>query len=64
VERAEQFLAGKTVTAQVAAEAAEIVAADIEAISDSRGSEEYRRDMVRVVSRRSIGELFGVGTAA
>ncbi|MFS2208283.1 FAD binding domain-containing protein [Variovorax sp. Varisp36] len=64
VERAEQFLAGKTVTAQVAAEAAEIVAADIEAISDSRGSEEYRRDMVRIVSRRSIGELFGVGAAA
>lgn len=64
VERAEQFLAGRTITAQVAVEAAEIVAADIEAISDSRGSEEYRRDMVRVVSRRTIGELFGVGTAA
>jgi len=44
----------------VAAEAADIVAADIEPISDSRGCAEFRRDMVRVACRRTIAELFGL----
>jgi carbon-monoxide dehydrogenase medium subunit len=35
-----------------------MVAADMAAISDTRGSEEYRRAMVRVVARRTIGQLF------
>jgi carbon-monoxide dehydrogenase medium subunit len=56
--RAEEYLRGKTVTPQVAAEAADMVAADMAAISDTRGSEEYRRAMVRVVARRTIGQLF------
>jgi len=60
VTRCEDFLAGKTVTPEIAAEAASIAAADINAISDLRGSEEYRRDMVRVVTRRTICELFGL----
>jgi carbon-monoxide dehydrogenase medium subunit len=58
--RAEEFLAGKLVTADVAAEAADLVAADIEPISDIRGSADYRRDMVRVVARRTIAAVFGV----
>ncbi|MDM0037078.1 xanthine dehydrogenase family protein subunit M [Variovorax sp. J22P271] len=58
VARAEAFLAGKAVTAEVAAEAAEIASTDIFAVSDSRGSEDYRRDMVRVVARRTIAQLF------
>lgn len=58
VARAEAFLAGRTVTAEVAAEAAGIASADILAVSDSRGSEDYRRDMVRVVARRTIAQLF------
>ncbi|WP_213956758.1 MULTISPECIES: xanthine dehydrogenase family protein subunit M [unclassified Variovorax] len=61
--RAEAFLAGKTVTTQVAADAADIVAAEISAISDARGSEEFRRDMVRVISRRTIADVFGLATA-
>ena len=60
VARAEAFLAGKDVTAEVAAEAADIASADILAVSDSRGSEAYRRDMVRVVARRTIARLFDV----
>lgn len=56
--RAEEFLRGKTVTLDVAEQAAEIAAAEIAAISDSRGCEEYRRDMVRVVARRTIAQLF------
>jgi len=63
VLRAEQFLEGRTVTADVAAEAANIVAADIEPLSDQRGSADYRRDMVRVVARRSIAALFGLAPA-
>ena len=60
VRRAEEFLAGKTVTLDVAHEAADRVAADIEPLSDSRGSAAYRRDMVRVVTRRTIADLFGL----
>lgn len=62
VARAEAFLAGKTVTPEVAAEAADIVAADILAMSDARGSEAFRRDMARVAARRTIAGLFGLAT--
>ncbi|AGW93210.1 MULTISPECIES: FAD binding domain-containing protein [Cupriavidus] len=62
LRRAEALLAGKAVTAELAEEAAAIVAADINAVSDMRGSESYRREMVRVVTRRTIAELFGVAS--
>ncbi len=58
--RAEAYLAGKTLTVDVAAEAADIVAADIEPVSDARGDAAFRRDMVRVVARRNIAGLFGL----
>ena len=61
--RAEAFLAGKTVTRAVAEEAADIVAADIEPISDLRGSDEYRREMVRISARRTLEQLFGLAAA-
>lgn len=60
VPRAENFLAGKTVTWDVAAEAADLVAAGIEPVSDNRGSADFRRDMVRVVAKRTIAELYGL----
>ncbi|MBP0631003.1 xanthine dehydrogenase family protein subunit M [Cupriavidus sp. AcVe19-1a] len=60
LRRAEALLAGKTVTSELAAEAAAIVAMDINAVSDMRGSDTYRREMVRVVARRTIAGLFGV----
>ncbi len=62
VRRAEEFLAGKTITLDVAREAADMVAADIGPLSDSRGASDYRRDMVRVVTRRTIADLFGLPT--
>lgn len=62
LRHAEALLTGKTVTAELAAEAAAIVAADINAVSDMRGSEAYRREMVRVVARRTIAGLFGVAS--
>ena len=58
--RAEQFLEGRVVTPVVAAEAAAMVAADIDALSDQRGSADYRRAMVRVTAQRSIYALFGL----
>jgi carbon-monoxide dehydrogenase medium subunit len=48
------------VTAAVAAEAAALVAADIEPVSDARGDADYRRAMVQVVARRNIAGLFGL----
>ena len=48
------------VTSEVVAEVADIVAADIEPVSDARGSADFRRDMVRVVARRTVAELFGL----
>ncbi|CAN7635650.1 Carbon monoxide dehydrogenase medium chain [compost metagenome] len=62
LRRAEALLAGTAVTAELAEEAAAIVASDINAVSDMRGSESYRREMVRVVARRTIAELFGVAS--
>jgi carbon-monoxide dehydrogenase medium subunit len=60
LRRAEAFLEGRTVTADVAAEVADMVAADITPVSDTRGSADFRRDMVRVVARRTVAELFNV----
>jgi carbon-monoxide dehydrogenase medium subunit len=60
--RAEALLSGRTITAELAAEAAGIAAHDIVALSDARGSEAFRRDMVGVVTQRSIAQLFGLGT--
>ncbi len=60
LRRAEAFLEGRMVTADIAAEVADIVAADIEPVSDTRGSADFRRDMVRVVARRTVAELFGI----
>ncbi|MGJ7508992.1 FAD binding domain-containing protein [Variovorax sp. GT1P44] len=62
LRRAEAFLEGRTVTAAIAAEVADIVAADIEPVSDTRGSADFRRDMVRVVARRTVAELFGLAS--
>jgi carbon-monoxide dehydrogenase medium subunit len=62
MRRAEAFLEGRTVDAQVSDEAAAIVAADIAPLSDARGSAEHRREMVRVIARRTVAELFGSNT--
>lgn len=63
VPRAEALLEGKAVTSELAAEAAAAAAEDIFAISDARGGETYRRAMVRVVVRRTLGALFDLPEA-
>ncbi|HYP70444.1 MAG TPA: xanthine dehydrogenase family protein subunit M, partial [Variovorax sp.] len=60
LRRAEAFLEGRTVDENVVHEVADIVAADIEPVSDTRGNADFRREMVRVVARRTVAELFGL----
>lgn len=58
VPRAEAFLVGKPVTPHVVAQTAAIVATDIEPLSDQRGSANFRREMVRVITERTLAGLF------
>lgn len=58
--RAEEFLNGRPLTLELAAQAADIVAEDIEPISDLRGDAAYRRDVVRVTVKRTIAQTFGL----
>ncbi len=59
-QAAEKMLAGQTVTPALAAAVADRVALDITPLSDLRGDGDYRRAMVRVVTRRTLHSLFGL----
>jgi carbon-monoxide dehydrogenase medium subunit len=61
VPRAEAALEGHVPTRAAAQAASDAAAEDIFAVSDARGDEAYRRAMVRVVVRRSLIALFGMG---
>jgi carbon-monoxide dehydrogenase medium subunit len=62
IPEAEEFLAGKIITADVVQETATIVASAIEetSISDQRGSVDFRRDMTRIVAQRAIEQAAGL----
>jgi carbon-monoxide dehydrogenase medium subunit len=64
LKQAENYLKGKSVNPRIAAEAADIGASEIDPISDIRGDGEFRRDMLRVVARRTISQLFGLAEGA
>jgi carbon-monoxide dehydrogenase medium subunit len=53
-KKAEAKLRGKKVTEKLIAEAAQSAASECKPISDIRASEEYRREMVRVFTRRAL----------
>ena len=54
VPQVEAFLVGKTLSEGIIAEAAEQAAAAASPISDLRASAEYRRELVKVLTRRTI----------
>ena len=51
---AEDFLARKRLDDETVREAARLAASEAQPTADLRGSEEYKRDMVRVLTRRAI----------
>jgi carbon-monoxide dehydrogenase medium subunit len=54
IPEAEQALAGKSPTADVFRAAADAAAAVVEAMADNQASAEFRRDLVRTVTRRAL----------
>ena len=51
---AESFLVGKTLDDETIREAAQLASQAAEPSADLRGSEEYKRDMVRVLAGRAL----------
>ena len=51
---AEAFLVGKQLDEDTIREAARLAASEANPVADLRGSEDYKRDMVRVMARRAI----------
>lgn len=64
LRKAEDLMKGKTVTARLAAEVAELGVSEIEPISDIRGDGIFRREMARTVCRRTIEDLFNPAGSA
>jgi carbon-monoxide dehydrogenase medium subunit len=64
LHKAEGIIRGKTVTARLAADVADLAASEIDPISDIRGNSNFRRDMARVVVRRTIEDLFTLSASA
>ncbi len=56
--KAETILEGQTVSAKLIDEAAKAAASESRPISDLRASEDYRREMTRVLARRALREAF------
>jgi carbon-monoxide dehydrogenase medium subunit len=61
--KAEARLVGEMPVDALLAEAAQIAAGEARPISDTRGSADYRRDLVRVLTRRALEACVAEGTA-
>ncbi|MCB8815194.1 FAD binding domain-containing protein [Desulfosporosinus shakirovi] len=57
----EKFLQGKTISDDLLAEAGVIASGESKPISDIRGSAEYRRDLIRVLTRRALHKAINEG---
>lgn len=60
ITAAEQLLAGQKPTKELIAEASQIVALEVQPITDQRATADYRREMSRVLSRRALEECLKV----
>lgn len=60
-KKAEEMLNGKTVTDELIEEIGVCTAGESKPISDIRGSAEYRRDMVRVFTKRALSKAIKEG---
>jgi|TARA_A100001391_G_scaffold8217_1_gene5363 carbon-monoxide dehydrogenase medium subunit len=58
--RAEAFLCGRPLSLDLAEEAAQIVAEDLNPVSDGRGDAAFRTQIVRAATRRIIAEAAGL----
>jgi len=59
--KAENLLKGKAITKELLEEVGKCAAAESKPISDIRGSAEYRRDMVRVFTKRALSKAISEG---
>lgn len=59
IRAAEDLLRGKALTAELAAQAAELVTASVHPISDLRASAEYRAYMAGIMVKRQLTEFMG-----
>ncbi|HEU0173598.1 MAG TPA: xanthine dehydrogenase family protein subunit M [Blastocatellia bacterium] len=57
-KKAEAFLTGKTLDDSTIKQAAELAAGEAQPIDDIRGSADYKRDLVRVLTARAINRAF------
>ena len=57
-KKAEAFLAGKTLDQSTIKQAAELAAGEAQPIDDIRGSADYKRDLVRVLTARALNRAF------
>jgi carbon-monoxide dehydrogenase medium subunit len=58
--KAERFLAGRKLTQEVLAEAAQLAVSDLDPVDDFRASGAYRREVTRVSVRRLLDRAAGV----
>jgi len=57
-KKAEAFLTGKTLDDSTIKQAAELAAGEAQPIDDIRGSADYKRDLIRVLTARAINRAF------
>jgi carbon-monoxide dehydrogenase medium subunit len=62
-KKAEEFLRDKKISDELLAEAGVIASGECKPITDVRGSAEYRKDMVRVFTRRALRKAIDEGHA-
>lgn len=62
-KKAEEFLKDKKISDELLAEAGVIASGECKPITDVRGSAEYRKDMVRVFTRRALRKAIDEGHA-